>query len=133
MTQHYKPLVFIELGNILRTCLSNTLLISIDISYYYIYTYIITILFLGLPHYRVYIDDNNNKTQTERINMYYPQIEERNRLTDSHVTLNGKPARVIGRFNEVPTVAQIPIGLSVDFCWKTVQNIVDNKNGCFKS
>jgi hypothetical protein len=44
--------------------------------------------------------------------------------TGSRCTLDGKPARVIGRLNRFATVAQIPDGHAVDFTWKQVDNVM---------
>lgn len=48
-------------------------------------------------------------------------------------TLNGQPAKIMGAMNDHATVATLdPTGSKVEFAWKTVENIMKNKNGEFK-
>ena len=57
---------------------------------------------------------------------------EKNRLVDTHVTLNGKPASVCGRLCDFPHIRDLnPEGLDVEYCWETVKHFVDNKEGKF--
>ncbi len=56
---------------------------------------------------------------------------EKNRLVDTDVTLDGKRARIVGRLNEFATVTDYD--RHFDWAWDTVKNIVDNKQGKFKS
>lgn len=49
-----------------------------------------------------------------------------------NVTLDGKPARVIGRKNTFATIAQYPDGISAVYSWETVDRIVKN-GGKFRS
>ena len=64
--------------------------------------------------------------------MYVTQAE-RDALVGTEVTLDGKPAVVLGRFADFATVAQVPAGLSYEWNWETVKRIMRTKNGEFKS
>jgi len=64
--------------------------------------------------------------------MYITQAE-RQSLTETRVTLDGKPAIILGARRDYATVAQIPDGLSYEWCWETVKRVVETKNGEFKS
>ncbi|MFA5158563.1 MAG: hypothetical protein WC451_05275 [Patescibacteria group bacterium] len=52
--------------------------------------------------------------------------------TGEKCTLDGKPARVLGRLNNFATIAQIPDGLKADWCWDIVDRIM-TAGGNFKS
>lgn len=49
------------------------------------------------------------------------------------VTLNGERALISGLKNDFATVRQIDSGLGCEFAWETVDHIVRNRNGEFKS
>lgn len=59
--------------------------------------------------------------------------QEKTRLMEHAVTLDGKPARITGRLMDFAKVSQIADWwVSAEFCWATVQRIVE-KGGAFKS
>lgn len=64
--------------------------------------------------------------------MYITQAE-RDGLIETRVTLDGKPAVILGRFADFATVAQIPDGPSYEWHWETVKRIVRTKNSEFTS
>lgn len=47
-------------------------------------------------------------------------------------TLDGKPARILGRLKNFAIVAQIPSGIKATWCWDTVEKIMQ-EGGNFKS
>ena len=49
------------------------------------------------------------------------------------VTLNGKPARIMGRKLTYPHVATLDMTLDVVFSWQAVKRIILNNNGNFTS
>ena len=63
----------------------------------------------------------------------YVTLAERKRLTEIRVTLDGKPAVILGARADFATVAQIPDGLHYRWSWETVKHIVETENGAFKS
>lgn len=48
-------------------------------------------------------------------------------------TLNGKPAKVMGYGNRFATVADLESGLYAEWSWETVEHVVNNRFGAFKS
>ena len=54
------------------------------------------------------------------------------RWAGSACTLDGRPARVLGRLQRFATVATIPGGAAVEFSWAAVGRIM-GKGGGFKS
>lgn len=58
--------------------------------------------------------------------------EDRQRLAEAKVTLNGEPARIGGTRNEFATVTQVHSGLSAEWSWEAAQRVVAN-GGKFKS
>lgn len=61
-------------------------------------------------------------------------VQDRQRLIDAEVTLDGKPARVIGRLNDFGTVAQIGRGgVTADYAWETIRRVIDERDGRFAS
>jgi len=58
---------------------------------------------------------------------------KRQALTETRVTLDGKPAIILGAHRDFATIAQIPAGLSYEWNWDTVKRIVETKNGEFRS
>lgn len=53
---------------------------------------------------------------------------------ERNVTLDGKPAAICGARLRFASVRRLhTTALSVPFAWETVQYIVENKNGKFKS
>jgi len=59
-------------------------------------------------------------------------LEQKTKLVNQPgITLNGKPARIIGRLETHATVATIPSGPAYEYAWETVAHIVDTKNGAF--
>lgn len=59
-------------------------------------------------------------------------MEDRERLTNVAVTLNGMAAGVRGLKTGFATVRQQNGPLSVVYCWETAKYIVDHKAGAFK-
>ena len=56
---------------------------------------------------------------------HYKSIDERRKLIVATVTLNGKPAKISGVYNDVATVWLIESpAVSADFGWSTVGRIV---------
>lgn len=64
--------------------------------------------------------------------MYVTQAE-RQALAETAVTLDGKPAVILGVRADFATVAQVPDGLHYRWSWPTVKRIVETKNGEFTS
>jgi len=64
------------------------------------------------------------------------QTTEQKRLADKwageECTLDGKPARVLGRLNDFATIAQIPDGKKAEWTWDKVERIMYG-GGSFKS
>lgn len=61
--------------------------------------------------------------------------EERRRLIDAEVTLDGYPARILGRLNEYATVTtyrQEDPRLHYEWSWETAARVV-SKGGAFRS
>ena len=58
---------------------------------------------------------------------------EHDGLVGTSVTLDGKPAVILGRYADFATVAQVPDGPSYEWCWETVKRIMRTKHGKFKS
>ena len=58
--------------------------------------------------------------------------EERKRLCEAEVTLDGLPAVISGACCEWAMVSQVPDGLSYEWAWDTVAEVVC-KGGHFKS
>lgn len=59
--------------------------------------------------------------------------ERRRELVDTHITLNGKPALVCGYRNAFATVVDLVSRLQCEFAWETVDDIITNRNGEFRS
>ena len=59
--------------------------------------------------------------------------QERQELASNKVTLDGKPALIIGLRNPFATVKQYPTGCEAEFAWATVEHIIKDKEGKFKS
>lgn len=51
----------------------------------------------------------------------------------SDCTLDGKPARVRGRLLKFAIVGQTMGGVQVEYAWATVEHVMVNKGGAFKS
>lgn len=52
----------------------------------------------------------------------------------SHVTLNGKPAKIIGRMDGAATVRDLRADWhQVQFSWPTVFRIMRDSGGCFRT
>lgn len=60
-------------------------------------------------------------------------LEQKIELCEAKVTLNGEPAKVSGYKNDFATITQIKSGLSAEWSWQTVEHIIKNKGGQFKS
>ena len=58
--------------------------------------------------------------------------EERRKLCQKRVTLDGKPAVIGGARHRFATVATLPHGASYEWAWETVKKIVE-KGGDFRS
>ena len=58
---------------------------------------------------------------------------ERDAIVDRRdITLNGMPAKVIGRLERFPRVATLSVnGLSLEYCWQTVKMVCDHDGGAF--
>lgn len=59
-------------------------------------------------------------------------VEERRRLASQPVTLDGKPAIIIGVQRE-HAIVRSSDGYSFEWAWPTVEHVVTHKNGAFKS
>ena len=57
---------------------------------------------------------------------------EKDSLMGQDCFLDGKPARIYGRLNKFPTVAQIDGPLALEWSWETAKRIMDN-DGKFSS
>lgn len=57
--------------------------------------------------------------------------EEKEEWIGALVTLNGKPARIVGRKITYPKIAEIDGPLSVEFSWQAIKRIMTAKNGEF--
>lgn len=60
-------------------------------------------------------------------------IQRRVELVNERVTLNDQPARISGIKNNFATVTQLGSGLGCEWAWGTVDHIVSNRDGKFKS
>lgn len=58
--------------------------------------------------------------------------DERRKLAETPVTLNGERAKITGISQQFATVRQIQSGLGCEFAWETVRHIV-SKGGAFQS
>ena len=52
--------------------------------------------------------------------------------TGAACTLDGRPARIVGRLNPFATVATLPDGPSYQFAWETVARVMA-QGGVFKA
>ncbi len=77
-------------------------------------------------------EDASEYAQLARFIMGQVSIEERRRLCEAKVTLDGQPAVIAGVRCKFATVAQVPEGLSYEWSWDTVARIVA-RGGQFKS
>ena len=59
--------------------------------------------------------------------------QRRAELLLEKVTLNDQPALISGIKNDFATVRQIDSGLGCEWAWATVDHIVRNRDGKFKS
>ena len=59
--------------------------------------------------------------------------ERRLELVAEKVTLNDQPAGISGIKNDFATVRQNDSGLGCEWAWETVDHIVRNRDGKFKS
>ncbi len=59
-------------------------------------------------------------------------IEEKRKLVETPVTLNGKRAKITGLSKPFAMVRQIDTGLGCEFAWETVKRVVE-KGGHFNS
>lgn len=57
----------------------------------------------------------------------------RQELCNEHVTLDGKPAGIGGYVNDFAMVIALDGSNRVEFAWETVDHIVRNRDGKFKS
>ena len=48
-------------------------------------------------------------------------------------TLNGKPAKIMGRLEPFALVGQLPQGLAVEFAWETVDYVMTERDGAFNT
>ncbi len=71
---------------------------------------------------------------SERSNCSEAVANERRELCElKHLTLNGKPAQLSGALLRFPIVTDRETGLSCEFSWVAVYNIIENRNGKFRS
>jgi len=56
----------------------------------------------------------------------------RDDIDDSCITLNGKPAKIIGKKEKFPQVVELHGPLAVTFSWETIQRVIAN-GGHFKA
>jgi hypothetical protein len=65
----------------------------------------------------------------------YLTLEERRSLCETTgVTLDGLPATICNARNyEFGTVAQTPSGLALQWEWETIERIVEEQDGAFRS
>jgi len=49
---------------------------------------------------------------------------EKNRLVDTRVLLNNRPARIIGRLLPFPRVRDMRADIEAEFAWETVARVV---------
>jgi hypothetical protein len=61
------------------------------------------------------------------------RITRRQELVNEHVTLNDKPAAIGGYMNNYAMVICLDGSNRVEFAWETVDHIVRNCGGKFKS
>lgn len=59
--------------------------------------------------------------------------ERKCELAEVHVTLNGHRAAITGAMNDFATVRDLGTGLSAEWSWETVERIVTQKGGAFRS
>lgn len=62
-----------------------------------------------------------------------PNLEQRRALCEAKVTLDGKPAKIIGARERYATVHIIPDGYGWHWSWPAVAHIVANRGGAFRS
>jgi hypothetical protein len=60
-------------------------------------------------------------------------LEARRALCEAKVTLDGKPAKIIGAAEQYATVHQTPDGFGWHWSWTAVAHIVANRGGAFRS
>lgn len=58
--------------------------------------------------------------------------EEKARLCEAEITLNGKPAQITGAANRFATITERESGLSAEWSWPAVKLVVD-RGGAFLS
>ena len=59
--------------------------------------------------------------------------KEKEKWVNASVTLNGKPAKIVGKKITFPKVVEINGPLSVEFSWQAVKRIMTKNNGEFKA
>jgi hypothetical protein len=72
----------------------------------------------------------NNPKGTTTMHSTKISVEEMRRLVRSTVTLDGKPASLIGMNDSAIVMSKHG---SYEWAWPTVRRIVDERNGSFKS
>ena len=72
----------------------------------------------------------NTQTHTKEIKMIASN-KEKERWIGKLVTLNGKPARIVGRKFTHPKIVEIDGMLEVQFSWQAVKRIITQKDGNF--
>ena len=59
---------------------------------------------------------------------------QKDAAVNAAVTLNGKPARIVGRLLACPLVVDLTNDLiAVEFCWSTVLRVISNRMGAFRA
>lgn len=57
----------------------------------------------------------------------------KDRLAGQACTIQGWPAKIVGRLASFATVAALdPQGPTVEYAWETAARIIDEKGGCFE-
>lgn len=57
----------------------------------------------------------------------------RHEMIEAPVTLNGQPAKVVGAKLDFAHVVDLATGLSAEWAWSTVEHVITNRNGEFRT
>jgi len=60
-------------------------------------------------------------------------LQRKRELVDTPVSLNGRPARIVGVQQPFATVATIPQGPAMEWSWEAADRIVREHGGSFQS
>lgn len=72
-------------------------------------------------------------SEAETVLPKYNTYEERRALSESPITLDGFPARLIGFRLDYPLIESKVTGEQVEFAWRVVARVIAEKGGAFKS